>query len=145
MNARTVLEAWQKQWQRLSANQAEAFLGRAEVALLATMPEQTARMSIRAHQRLVEEVFHARWLEDGRRPPAACGCEYDDVPEPTAHVLTITPGPATRVGGRSPSSPTSSGRCTCGWEARAGSDMGLRSAWQDHVHGDDELPVDEYS
>jgi hypothetical protein len=144
MNQRAILSAWEARWKQLAAPHRESFLARPEVATLATMPDEAVRMSIRAHPRLTSELDHARWLDGGRRERGACGCEYDLVEESSVHKLVILPGPATRVGGRSPSSATALGRCSCGWERRGGSDPAVRSAWRWHVDGDDEIPVEEY-
>jgi hypothetical protein len=138
MHRRAVLSCWQQTWQPLPEPLRERFLARPQVDELASLPDEMVRMSIRAHEKLAVAVAHAHWLRDGRRAPGAGGCEYDDVPESSVHRMTISPGPVTRVGGRSPSSSTVVGRCRCGWQGRAGSELLLWSHWQDHVNGDDE-------
>ena len=101
------------------------------------MPDETARMSIRAHAKLETAILHARWLGDGRPSPAACGCEFHDGPDAGVHKLFIFPGPDTRIGGRGLSSPTVLGRCSCTWETRAGSEGLVRTVWGRHARGED--------
>jgi hypothetical protein len=145
MRPRTVLARWQEAWQPLPEVLQERFLARPEVHELAAMGDETVIMSIRAHERLVHEVAHARWLRDGRRRPTACGCEFEaPVVDAGVHRLVVLPGPDTRVGGRSPRSATVVGRCSCGWERRAGSRELIRTLWDWHVQGDDEEPVEDW-
>jgi hypothetical protein len=73
-----------------------------------------------------------------------CGCEFYEGPDAGVHKHSIIPGPDTRVGGRSPSSTTVLGRCSCTWERRAGSEDLVRADWGRHARGEDEEPVEEY-
>lgn len=144
MHRRGVLSCWQQTWEPLPEPLRERFLARPQVDELASIPDETARMSIRAHAKLDIAILHARWLAAGRPSPAACGCEFYEGPDAGVHKLSIIPGPDTRVGGHSPSSTTVLGRCRCGWERRGGSEDLVRVDWGRHARGEDEEPVEEY-
>jgi hypothetical protein len=149
VNGRAILSMWQQEWGRLAEPWPERFLARAQVKELTGLADEPVRMAIRAHRKLVDEVAHARWVGGGRAGTAPCRCVVEDDDEnddgtAAAHALTIGPGPATRVGGRSPSSATLLAHCRCGWELR-GTDAALLTAhWNWHKDGEDEQPVDDY-
>jgi hypothetical protein len=145
MNRRAVLSCWQEAWEPLSEPQRGRFLSRPEVGELTSMSDETVRMAIRAHPKLHWAMSHARWLRDGRRPGAACGCTAEEARaldfDTEVHKLSVLPGPDTRVGGRSLTSATVVARCSCDWERRAASEALLRTIWLWHVMGDEEEPL----
>ena len=107
------------------------------------MADETVRMAVRAHDRLRDEILHARWLSGRRLGPAGCGCVAyeDEEPETVGHRLVLLPGPDTRTGGRSaPGTATVMARCSCGWERRAADSAPLCTLWRDHVAGDEDEP-----
>jgi hypothetical protein len=144
VHRRAVLSCWQQTWEPLPEPLRERFLARPQVDELTSIPDETARMSIRAHAKLDVAILHARWLSAGRPSPAACGCKFYEGPDAGVHKLFIIPGPDTRVGGRGPSSTTVLGRCRCGWERRGASGELVRADWEWHRRGEDEEPVEEY-
>ena len=146
MNRRGVLSFWQATWREpLTDAQVTRFMARAEVEELATMADETVRMAVRAHQRLTDEIVHARWVAGGRLATAGCGCALADADaDAGVHKLTVLQGPDTRHGTSGPRSPTVAGRCSCAWETRAGSEDVVRVRWGWHVRGDEEEPLDHW-
>lgn len=144
MHRRGVLSFWEQERRSLPEATRQRFLASPEAAVLASMPDETVRMSIRAHAKLEIAVMHGRWLGAGRPTPAACGCEFYEGHDAGVHKLFIFPGPDSRVGGRGPSSTTVLGRCSCSWEIRAGSRELVRTEWGRHASGEDDEPVEDY-
>jgi hypothetical protein len=144
VNRRAILSYWQASHGALDEDVQARFLARPEVDDLLDMADETARMAVRAHQRLADELRHARWLSARRLGESGCGCVSEDADDLQSddHRLSIIAGPDTRVGGPGgPRSSTSVGTCSCGWERRGADPAFLRVLWKDHVSGDEEEPV----